>query len=362
MIKNKNPKKILVINTFGIGDALFTMPFVDNLKVNFPQASIDYVSNRRTVEIIGKNKNIDRMFIYERDASVALSRKSKWEFLKKVREFLSELKRQHYDIVFDFSLNSNINFFTALIGIKERIGLNYKKRSPFLTFSVPFAGFENKHVIEHYLDLLDKLNLKIETRKLHLDVDPKDKKWAEDFLNKNGRDKGKRLIGVLPGGGASWGKEARFRRWAPAKFAKLVDKMVEKLSAQIILIGDINEKDLCRQLEGRHEKDVIKAYGQTTLGQLSALLSMCDLFVLNDGGPLHVAVAVGIKTVSIFGPVDHRVYGPYLYGEPNKHIVVAKTLFCQPCYRKFRMTQCSHISCLDQITVDDVFRKVEQAL
>jgi ADP-heptose:LPS heptosyltransferase len=200
----------------------------------------------------------------------------------------------------------------------------------------------------------------VEARKLRLDIKEKDLRWAKELLQKRSVKQGKPIIGILPGAGASWGKEARYRRWAPEKYAKLVDKMIEKLSANIILMGDKNEEELCRKLESRHGETIVKAYGQTSLGQLSALLSLCDLVVLNDGGPLHVAVAIGTKTVSIFGPVDHNVYGPY--GDPQKHLIVTKDLICQPCYLRFRVTQCSHISCLEQITVDDVFRKVEQLL
>ena len=119
--KKVNPKKILVINTFGIGDVLFTMPFVKNIRTHFPEARISYLANRRAAPLIEGDKSIDQVFIYERDEYVRLSKKSKIEFLKKSYAFLKEMKNQQFDVVFDFSLNSTIGLLTWYAGIPHRI-------------------------------------------------------------------------------------------------------------------------------------------------------------------------------------------------------------------------------------------------
>ena len=358
--KNKNPKKILIINTFGIGDVLFTMPFVENLMVNFPNAEIAYLGNRRVEPLLRGYPKIKKVFIYDRDDFQAVNKRSKLKFFKKIFSFLKEVKNEQFDIVFDFSLNSTINFLTMLVGIPERVGFNYRDRSPFLTVKFHFEGFERKHVVEYYFDLLEYLGLEVTVRKLQFPVNPQDCQWVDQFLKRAGRDPGKRLVGVIPGAGASWGAQSRYRRWAPEKYKKLLDKLIDKFSLQIILMGDQREADLCAQVIPERDKSVIHAYGKTSVGQLLALLSRCELIILNDGGPFHMAVAVGVKTVSIFGPVDEVVYGPY--GDFTKHVVVKKDIACRPCYRNFRMTACDHISCLQQIEVEDVLRKVESLL
>jgi ADP-heptose:LPS heptosyltransferase len=95
--------------------------------------------------------------------------------------------------------------------------------------------------------------------------------------------------------------------------------------------------------------------GQTTLGQFIGLLSRLDLAICNDGGPLHLAVACGIKTVSIFGPVDPLVYGPYP-NEPARHRVIrTEHLPCRPCYHRFKLPPCPyHRACLTTIDAADV--------
>jgi len=103
----------------------------------------------------------------------------------------------------------------------------------------------------------------------------------------------------------------------------------------------------------------VKLFGKTSIGQFGALLSKCSLAIVNDGGPLHVAVAVGTRTVSIFGPVDEGVYGPY----PNAdHRVVKKEIPCRPCYRQFHRAICDHVSCLNDLGVEEVYQEVESAL
>ena len=143
----------------------------------------------------------------------------------------------------------------------------------------------------------------------------RDIQWAKEWLNRHKIDPAKPLIAVFPGGGASWGKAARYKRWAAPKYAQLIDKIIENFDAAIILMGDSKEEELCREVASLAHFPLHFAVGETSLLGLAALLMQCQGAIVNDGGPLHVAAAVGVKTVSIFGPVDPQVYGPYPVGE-----------------------------------------------
>ncbi|MCA9400430.1 MAG: lipopolysaccharide heptosyltransferase II [Candidatus Omnitrophica bacterium] len=350
-------EKILIINIFGIGDVLFTTPLIDNLRAAFPLAEIHYLGNARTKIIFKNHPLITKCFSYDRDDFLKLSKSSKLRYWKQVIGFIKQIKAEKYDVVFDFSLNSFFNYMTWLAGIPNRIGFNYKNRSPLLTFKVPFYGFERKHVVEHYLDLLKNLGIGTPHRSLNFPLTEEDRLWARQFLSRENIDQALPIVGIIPGAGASWGKEARYRRWKSEKYVKLVDKLIEKYRAQIILMGDQSESELCSQIMENAQGRIIPAYGKTTIRQLAALLQRCSFVILNDGGPLHIAVAAGTKTVSIFGPVDPDVYGPF--GSSSQHAVVKKNLPCQPCYRRFRMTNCDHVSCLKNITVEDVLSEIQ---
>jgi lipopolysaccharide heptosyltransferase II len=312
---------------------------------------IAYLANRRTADFIKFNPDIAQVFTYERDEFVGNHRK--------YLELFNSIKQQAFDVVFDFSLNSSFGFLSFACGIKMRVGFDYKKRGRFLTHRIPMLGYEEKHVIEYYLDLLRAIEVPVKIKQMKLDVPSQDRQWAQQWLKEHDIDPLKPLIAVLPGGGASWGKAAKNKRWAASNYAHLIDKIIENFDAAIILMGDPKEEELCREVIRLAHFPVYFAVGETSLLGLAALLMQCQAAIVNDGGPLHVAEAVGVRTVSIFGPVDPQVYGPY---PAANHTVVQKALPCQPCYRRFRMANCAHISCLSKLSVEEVYRKVQNIL
>ena len=349
-----NFKKILIINPYGIGDVLFTTPVINNLRRVYPQAHIAYLANRRTADFLKLNSDIVHVFVYERDEFVESYRQNPLKFIQKWFDLFHAIKQEGFDVVFDFSLNSTFGFLCAACGIKKRVGFDYRKRGRFLTDRLPMVGYEEKHVVEYYLDLLRVIEIPVRPAPIKLDVPPQDIQWAKEWLKRHNIDPAKPLIAVLPGGGASWGKAAKNKRWAPLNYAHLIDKIIENFDAAIILMGDSKEEELCREVVSLAHFPLHFAVGETSVLGLAALLMQCKVAIVNDGGPLHVAVAVGGKTVSIFGPVDPHVYGPYPVAN---HTVVQKHLPCQPCYRRFRQARCGHISCLGELSVEEVYKK-----
>ncbi|MDP8265786.1 MAG: lipopolysaccharide heptosyltransferase II [Candidatus Aceula meridiana] len=352
-------KRILIVNIFGIGDVLFTTPLIQNIKKAMPDVVIGYMSNRRTSGFLEDNPQIDKVFVYEKDEYRKFYKESKKKVIKKFQNFLALIKQEKFDVVIDVSLNEYVGFFLWLSGIPVRIGFNYKNRSPFLTKKIPLESYKDKHVIESYLEILKYLDVPVASKEMSMPLNPKDVTWAQDFLLQKQIAPDQKLIAIIPGGGASWGKAAKYKRWPAENYTKLADKIVEKTSDKIILLGGNEESALCKAIAQKTKAPLVEAFGTTTVGQFAALIARCQVAVVNDGGPLHVAVAQGIKTVSIFGPVDENVYGPY---PQDGHKVAHAAIACRPCYRRFRVSDCSHHNCLKLITVENVFKKVEEVL
>ena len=206
----KDIKKVLIINIFGIGDVLFTTPVIRNIKESIPQVTVGYMANQRTVRILENNPLVDRVHVYERDFFQEIWGRSKKEYFQAMARSLNEIRNEKYDVVLDLSLNGNAAFLMWLVGIKERIGYDFKGRSPFLSRKIPFKGYEGKHVVAYYLDLLKELGLSTKYRKLEIYSSPEDERWADDFCKENDFSKDRKVVAVFPGGGASWGKDARF--------------------------------------------------------------------------------------------------------------------------------------------------------
>lgn len=356
---NPRVKRILIINPFGIGDVLFTIPLIRNIRLHAPDAFIGFILNSRTAPLLRGNPLINKIHVYERDEYLRAYKQSKADFLKMVFRTLKDIRREHYDVVLDLSANSVASFLMLLIGIPLRIGYRYKNRSRFLTHPVLLEGFEGRHVIDYHLDLLKFLDVPVTDKTLEIQISPEDIQWAKNIIRQNMGPAAGTCVALVPGGGASWGAEAVIKRWPTEKFAQVADKIVENFSAPIILLGDENEKSLTAKIAGTMRHKALDLGGKTDLGQMAAVLSCCALVILNDSGPLHLAVAVGASTVSIFGPVDEVVYGPF---PPARHRVVTAPVACRPCYRRFRRARCEHISCIRGIEVEDVYRAAEQTL
>ncbi len=356
----KECRKILIANIFGVGDVLFTTPLIRNIKEQRPDAVIGYLGNRRTEELLRCHPLIDKIFVYERDEFEMTLRQSKWLWLRKVRDLTGNIRRENYDAALNLSLNPNLTFLMWAAGIKRRIGFAYKNRGAFLTTRIPLKGYESKHVVEYYLDALSRLGCEPGHRPLEMFVPSDDVRWARDYLEGRGLFTGGGGVAIVPGGGASWGRDAGYKRWPAECYAQLTDKIIEKFKLAVILLGSPRERELCERVAGLASYPVCaELAGKTTLMRFAALLKECRLAVVNDGGPLHVAVAAGTKTVSLFGPVDEKVYGPY---PRDGHRVITGGVACRPCYRRFRMPGCQHHLCLHTIDPDDVLLAVEEML
>jgi ADP-heptose:LPS heptosyltransferase len=274
---------------------------------------------------------------------------------------LRRIKKERFDISLDFSLDHRYSLISKLLGIKKRAGFNYKKRGRFLTHKINTEGYQSKHVVEYYLDLLKFIDIKPQGYDLELFVSQGHKVKMKNLLARYGITEKDLVIGVAPGGGASWGRNAVFKHWPALKYAQLADKIAKNFSARILILGDESERPIADVIVNVMRYKPLDFTGRTSLEELTGLISNLNILITNDGGPLHIAVALGIKTVAIFGPVDTLVYGPY--PSSSKHTVIAKDFDCQPCYQNFHFPVCLYDRrCTRDITVDEVYSAVEKLI
>ena len=352
-------KKVLIANIFGIGDVLFTTPLILSLKKALPGVSVDYLCNARTKDLLDFVPEVDDIHVYEKDDISRAWERSKKQCLADLFRFFSAIRRKRYDAVFDLTFSRKFGFLFALAGIRRRVGFDYKKRGAFLTDRIPLKGFENRHVIEHYLELPGRLGLPSAGKEMRLVPDRTTLERMREYAR--GRaSQGGGLVAVIPGGGASWGAHARRKRWKGEGFSRLADKLSRE-GFSVGVIGDPSEKALCSRVASGMEMSPAFVENGLSLKDYIALLAGCDLVVCNDGGPLHIAVALGVKSVSVFGPVDEKVYGPY--PPSDRHKVVKSDIPCRPCYGRFKLPDCENdMECLDGIDANSVFKACAELL
>ena len=347
--------RILIVNPFGIGDVLFSTPLVRAVRRAFPESFIGYLCNRRTERMLEANPNLNELFVYEKDELVQLWRLSRRESLRQMLRLLRRIHQARFELAIDLSLGERYNLMLKLLGVPRRIGFNYRKRGRLLTERLTIGGYHDDHVVAYYRRLLQFMGIQLLDDTLELRVMAEDERWAEQWLPRHGLDGAGLLVGMVPAGGASWGIDAPFRRWSFEGFAAVGDVLAQRYGARVLLFGEASDATVCQTVARLMKHPVIDLSGQTTLGQFIALLSRLGLVICNDGGPLHLAVSQGVKTVSIFGPVDPRVYGPYPSSARFHRVVYRPDLLCRPCYHQFKLPPCPYErACLTTIDPQEV--------
>lgn len=355
-------RRILIVNPFGIGDVLFSTPLIRAIRRAFPSAFLAYLCNRRTDEILRRNPNLDELFIYEKDEVVSLFKQNMRAGLQHVLALLGRIRRRRFDVAIDLSLGERYSFLLALLGVPRRIGFDFRRRGRFLTHRFAMEGYQGRHVVEYYAQLLGMIGIRLLDRALELSADDDDARAAGQRLAQLRDGPGQRVIGLVPAGGMSWGPHAHFRRWSKEGFVQVGRRLRQRHNAVILVFGESSDQAVCEEIAGAIGPSAVNLSGQTSLGQFISLIANCDLVIANDGGPVHIAASQGVRTVSIFGPVDPDVYGPYPR-TPRHRILYNPQLLCRPCYHQFKLPPCPYErACLTTVDADTVLAACDEVL
>ncbi len=350
--------RILIVNPFGIGDILFSLPLVYALRQSKPKDYLSFLCNRRTEELVRAWKSLDHVSVFEKDEFRAAWKRSKMGGFLQLKKTVEQIRSEKIDVLVDLSLGWQIGFSAALAGIKKRIGFNFKNRGRFLTHRISLQGFHAKPVHDYYLDLLPLMALhKPSTTRHDFELPSGTETIRDRMLGEKGFTSKEKLVALIPGGGASWGPNAAYKQWPAPHFAKLADQIREKYNARVLLLGNRQEQQLCESVAQQSRSKPVPLTDIPSLITIASILKRCAFVVGNDGGLMHLAASMGTKTVTIFGPVDGAVYGP-LPGKPG-HRIVAKGLACRPCYQTFRFPPCPwENTCLRKLMPEEVLSAI----
>ncbi len=350
-------QRILLVNPYGIGDVLFTTPVLQILKNQLPDAMIGYLCNERVASLLRDCALIDKIFIFEKDHLKSLWRENRKKCLAKFSFLLAQVKSAKFELALDYSLSRKFGFFLALLGIPRRIGFNYRNRGLFLTEKIPLKESSGQHRVSFYCQILTRLGLPFDSiPRISLPLVDSDREGCREFLRLQGIQAGERFICLHPGGGLTWGSNARYKRWPAEHFVHLAQLLEQSFRVKFLILGSEAEMDLAKSVSDGIGPSAINICGQLDLRQLAAVFCASWFAICNDGGPLHLAVSQGTRTISFFGPVDESVYGPF----PREgHLVFTLPVECRPCYRDFRFPSCPfEHRCLRDLGPEEVFEGI----
>jgi len=336
-------RKILIIRTDRIGDVLLTTPVIKALRDNLPQAYIAMMIDPSASEIIKDNPYLNEVIIYDKKGL----HKGFWRNFK----FILNLRRKRFGLALVLHTKHRTNLICWLSGIRERVGYCNEKFGFLLTKKLIDTRPDGlKHEVGYCLDVLKAIGIESEEKGLFMSIDSESKKWAEDILKENHISNTDRLVVIHPGASCI------SKRWFPERFAKLADNLIEKYNVKILVVSGKEDILYSQEMISKMINKVLDFSGKISLKQLAALLSKCHLFISNDSGPCHIAVAVNVPVISIFGrnqkglsPARWRPLG-------EKDIAVHKEVGCKDCSAH----NCQKdFACLQAITVDDILRYID---
>ncbi|MBI5560476.1 MAG: lipopolysaccharide heptosyltransferase II [Deltaproteobacteria bacterium] len=348
MHEKKKIERILVRVPNWIGDAVISLPALSALKEVFSGAGITVLAKPRVAPVYENNPAVSGIIVYESNGIHA-------GFAGLVR-LSRELKGKCFQIAVLFQNAFEAAFLAFLARVPERVGYARDLRTPLLTRPIPLTGdILKKHQVFYYLNIIKELggDVPLERPVPRIYVKEGEPYSTDKFIPEKGFTKeGEFFYGVAPG--ASYGQA---KRWKVEGFKEVIGKISKDLGGVPVIFGGGGDCEAAEALSKsllsvRH----INLAGKTTLREFIALCARMRFFITNDSGPMHVAAALGVPTVGIFGSTEPALTGPL----GTKATVVRKKVECSPCFK--RECPYGHYKCMNGISSEDVYARLQAML
>jgi len=325
-------KRILVIKLSSLGDIFHALPAVNNLKVGL-DADIDWVTQPEYVDLVRCFPVVSRVIPFPRR-----------QFLSHAKQLYGALRECRYDYIVDFQGLLKSAFVARLAKGNVRIGPSFHREGTRLFYDVIAGPLDkNRHAVDENLDVVRYLGLPV------LPV-------AFPVVFPEHRvDLPKPWVGIVP-----VSRRAN-KNWPVASFAETASVLQQEFGASIFLFGTRVDREACERISltskvAPGKTSVVNLAGETNLLEMGSWFRQMDLVVANDSGPLHMAVALGVPVVTIFGPTDPKRTGPYGAG----HGVCTTEVACRPCFAK--VCPLPVTGCMSGISVKQVVGEARKVL
>lgn len=335
-IPRESIQRILILGSIGIGNLLLFSPSLRVIREFFPDAHIAIIVLKKAfAELYKSDPNIDEIIIADYSVHDTM--------MKKIR-LIRELRNKKFDLcITTFPSNRlEYNLLPFIAGIKYRVAHRYQTkllRTCFFLQNYRIPVDVALHDLEQNINLLLPMGLhEMAQKRLSIHIPDEDRESARYFLREKGLDDASLLIGIHAGSSAE--RDMYLKRWETDKFIELCRKIREAHGASLLIFGGPEEAGTKRKIEGGVGKGCV-AVENVSLLTTAALIERCRLFISNDSGLMHIAVAVGVPCAAIFGPTDPGRTSPF--GRQNR--VIRQGLHCSPCW-SIHNVGIGHINCI----------------
>ncbi|OGX18824.1 MAG: lipopolysaccharide heptosyltransferase II, partial [Omnitrophica WOR_2 bacterium RBG_13_44_8b] len=338
-------KRILIVRTDKIGDVLLSTPVIKALRENYPNAYIAMMVCPYTKDIVEDNPYLDEVIIYDKDG-----KHKKW---RRSLKFARNLAKIRFDLALILHPTNRVHLVTFLAGIPRRIGYD-RKLGFLLTHRIKHTKqLGEKHESQYCLDLLKYIGIESQDSNLLMPIKQPSQDWVDELFKQQGIKDSDRLLAIHPGASCP------SRIWPNQRFAGVADRLIKKYGFKVFLIAGPKEIALVENLMKNMRNTAVNLAGKTSLSQAASLLKRCQLFISNDSGPVHMAVALGVPVISISGR-NQKGLSPKRWGPlGKKDRVLHKEVGCVKCLAHNCRRE---FACLKAITIDEVIEAADSIL
>ena len=314
-----------------MGDVIHALPVLATLRKHCPEAGIAWIVKNKFSDLLAGNPALTEIIPFDNN-----------NFL----QLIKILRKKKFDVALDLQGLFRSGILTYFSKAGHRIGfskVNSRELSHIFYNHKVTPPQKTVHIVDKNLSLLEPLGISEYIYDFKVPISAQDLNFANDFFESRKlvpkRDK---IIMLNPGAG--WPT----KRWPAENFPRLADKLTKYSNAntKVIMSWGPQEKDIIENIKS-NMNNRIAIMPQSTIKQLAAIIKSCDLFVGSDTGPTHLAAALEIPVVSLYGPSDPERNGPY----GTKNIIIQKDIPCVSCWKR----ECDTIDCMKNISVDEVF-------
>jgi heptosyltransferase-2 len=343
----------LVIRLSSLGDVVLTLPALDFIRRQAPEARVTFLTKPAYAGLVQGHPGIEQLW--------TMDTRGAHQGIRGSFNMARRIRAERFDAVLDLHANARARFFCLLSGAKsvhvKNYAMNRRLRAWFPGMTLPMPPDVSRRAVEAAATLLGVAPPPSESLVGRLSLDAKAKDWAELFLRRAGVKPGQKLVAIAPG--AAWAT----KRWSAGYFAQTLGLLADGDKRRFVLVGAESDAALCGEILAYARKgadQALIAAGLTDAAQLAALIARCDVLLTNDSGPMHVASALGVPVVALFGPTV-EAFGFFPRGARDK--VFQLDLDCRPCsvHGTQRCPLGTH-ACMEGIAPFDVARDLSGVL
>jgi lipopolysaccharide heptosyltransferase II len=335
MVQEMEPQRILVIKLHGVGDVIWTTPFLTNLRRAYPGALIGFLTRQPYAPLLENNPDVDEVISLKKAG------------VKHQLDFLRQIRKTGYDLVVDLIGTPRSALIAMISGAGIRMGYDFGHRRYFYNRVLSAKQANLGHEVEFHLFPLQTLGRDLSSKDLVYNLTPEEMSYRNSVWKRLGLRDMDSVVGLLPTGG--WA----CKRWAADKYAEIARRLLFDGFKPLVFWGNPHEHQEALEVVRLSAGAVMAP--PAMLRQMAALLSGCRVVIGNDSGPLHVATALKVPVVAFYGPTDPKGQGPW--GVPNR-VVRNENMGCLSCNR----ISCEKPQCMEGIGVDQAWNAFKDLL